>query len=56
MRMMSAIGYATSNAHGCPYCQVHSAATGGEQSPNLVEQSRRVREKRASSILLKNMY
>ena len=38
MKLMSAIGYATSNAHGCSYCQVHSAATGGEQSLNIVEQ------------------
>ena len=44
MRMMSAIGYATSNAHGCSYCQVHSAATGGEQSLNLVEQLKQARQ------------
>ena len=39
MKMMSAIGYATSNAHGCSYCQVHGAAR-GEQSLNVVEQLR----------------
>ena len=48
MKMMSAIGYATSNAHGCSYCQVHSAATGGEQSLNLVEQLKQAREGKVS--------
>ncbi|GAB4536938.1 MAG: hypothetical protein Tsb0014_25150 [Pleurocapsa sp.] len=44
MKMMSAIGYATSNAHGCSYCQVHSAATGGEQSLNVVEQLKQAKQ------------
>ena len=30
--VMNALGYATSNAHGCNYCQVHSASVGGEES------------------------
>ncbi|MGB5970117.1 MAG: efflux RND transporter permease subunit [Spirulinaceae cyanobacterium] len=38
MKLMSAIGYATSHAHGCSYCQVHSAAAGGEQSQEIVKQ------------------
>ncbi|MEM8779442.1 MAG: glutaredoxin, partial [Cyanobacteria bacterium P01_G01_bin.49] len=44
MKLMSAIGYSTSNAHGCSYCQVHSAATGGEQSLNVVEQLKQARQ------------
>lgn len=41
--VMMAAGYATSSAHGCNYCMVHSAATGGEMSlgmPKLVEAAR----------------
>lgn len=49
MKLMSAIGYTTSNAHGCSYCQVHSAATGGEQSLNLVEQLKQARQGNNSS-------
>ncbi len=30
--VMNALGYATSNAHGCNYCQVHSASVGGDES------------------------
>ena len=30
--VMNALGYATSNAHGCDYCQVHSASVGDEDS------------------------
>ena len=37
MPMMSAVGYATSNAQGCSYCQVHSSATGGEKSGSAIE-------------------
>lgn len=44
LKLMSAIGYTTSNAHGCSYCQVHSAATGGEQSLNVVEQLKQARQ------------
>ena len=36
MKNISAVGYSTSNAHGCSYCQVHSAATMGEQSLDMV--------------------
>lgn len=36
--MMYASGFATSNAHGCSYCQVHSAATGDEASVDVVKQ------------------
>lgn len=36
--MMYASGFATSNAHGCAYCQVHSAATGDEKSVDVVKQ------------------
>ena len=49
MKMMSAIGYSTSNAHGCSYCQVHSAATGGEQSLNVVEQLEQARQGKDST-------
>ncbi|WP_272062558.1 glutaredoxin domain-containing protein [Oscillatoria sp. CS-180] len=35
---MFTVGYSTSNVHGCNYCQVHSAATGGEQSLQAVRQ------------------
>lgn len=35
---MFSVGYSTSNAHGCTYCQVHSAATGGEQSLSVIGQ------------------
>ncbi len=48
MKLMSAIGYSTSNAHGCSYCQVHSAATGGEQSLNIVEQLKQARQGKES--------
>lgn len=34
--VMNALGYATSNAQGCNYCQVHSAATGGDESTGYV--------------------
>jgi glutaredoxin len=44
LKLMSAIGYSTSNAHGCSYCQVHSAATGGEQSLDVVEQLKQARQ------------
>ena len=30
--VMNALGYATSNAHGCDYCQVHSASVGDDES------------------------
>lgn len=36
MKNISAVGYSTSNAHGCSYCQVHSVATMGEQSLDMV--------------------
>ncbi|MEL7313364.1 MAG: glutaredoxin domain-containing protein [Cyanobacteria bacterium J06559_3] len=38
-----AVGYSTSNAHGCAYCQVHSAATGGEQSLAIIRHLQQVR-------------
>jgi len=41
---MFAVGYATSNAHGCSYCQVHSAATGGEDSLKVVQQFKQARD------------
>ncbi|MBE9098300.1 glutaredoxin domain-containing protein [Vacuolonema iberomarrocanum] len=41
---MFAVAYSTSNAHGCSYCQVHSAATGGEHSLNVVQQYKQARE------------
>ena len=49
MKLMSAIGYSTSNAHGCSYCQVHSAATGGEQSLNVVEQLKQAHQGKNSA-------
>ena len=36
--MVYASAFATSNAHGCNYCQVHSAATGDEESVDVVKQ------------------
>ena len=36
MKNISVVGYATSNAHGCSYCQVHSVATMGEHSLDMV--------------------
>ena len=36
--VMNALGYATSNAHGCSYCQIHSASVGGEASQGFVAQ------------------
>lgn len=36
--MMYASAFSTSNAHGCSYCQVHSAATGDEESVDVVKQ------------------
>ncbi len=41
--MLCAVGFATSNAHGCNYCQVHSVATMGESSMNAIEQLRLAR-------------
>ena len=41
---MFAVGYATSNAHGCSYCQVHSAATGGENSLKVIQQFKQARD------------
>ncbi len=45
---MYATGYATSNAHGCSYCQVHSAATGGEDSLAVVKQLQQARAAEAT--------
>lgn len=42
--MMYASGFATSNAHGCNYCQVHSAATGDEESVDVVKQLKAAQE------------
>ena len=36
--VMNALGYATSNAHGCDYCQVHSASVGGDESAAFARQ------------------
>ncbi|UOQ49833.1 hypothetical protein MUN88_07100 [Gracilibacillus caseinilyticus] len=41
--MLCAVGYATSNAHGCNYCQVHSVATMGDMSMTAIEQLRLAR-------------
>ncbi len=41
--VMMATGFATSNAHGCNYCQVHMTAAGGDKSlgiPKLIETAR----------------
>lgn len=35
--LMCAVAFATSQAHGCSYCQVHTAATKGELSLNMVQ-------------------
>lgn len=47
MALMSAIGYSTSNAHGCTYCQTHSMATGGEESMTMVEMLNEARRGKA---------
>ena len=39
----TAISYSTSNVHGCNYCQVHSAAAGGDISLRAIEQLRLAR-------------
>ena len=36
MKNISAVAYSTSKAHGCSYCQVHSVATMGEKSLDMV--------------------
>lgn len=41
--MMYACAFATSNAHGCNYCQVH-AATGDEKSVGVMKQLKAARE------------
>lgn len=50
MKLMSVIAYATSNAHGCSYCQVHSAATGGDRSLGVVEQFKKAGQKRNNDL------
>ncbi|MGD1897792.1 MAG: glutaredoxin domain-containing protein, partial [Phormidesmis sp.] len=50
---MFTVGYSTSEAHGCNYCQVHSAATGGQQSLKAVRQ---FKEARAGQRSAKNPY
>lgn len=42
--MMFTTAYATSNAHGCSYCQVHSATTGGEHSLDVIEAMERAKQ------------
>ncbi|NBD31437.1 MAG: glutaredoxin, partial [Cyanobacteria bacterium] len=42
--MMFATSYTTSNAHGCNYCQIHSAAIGGEHSIGVVKKIQAARE------------
>lgn len=44
---MYAVGYATSNAHGCTYCQVHTATTGGEESLAIVRQLKQAQANQA---------
>ncbi|MEO1388354.1 MAG: glutaredoxin domain-containing protein [Cyanobacteria bacterium J06634_6] len=44
MSDMLAVGYATSEAHGCSYCQVHSVAANGEKSLGVGEQLRQAKE------------
>ncbi len=39
---MCAIGYSTSRAHGCTYCQTHTSANGGERSLGLTETLERI--------------
>ncbi len=41
--ILCAVGYATSNAHGCNYCQVHAVSTMGDSSMRAVEQLRMAR-------------
>ena len=42
--VMYAVGFATSEAQGCDYCQVHSASTGGEESAGYTKYIREARE------------
>ncbi|MEL6780203.1 MAG: glutaredoxin [Cyanobacteria bacterium J06597_16] len=44
MSDMLAVGYATSEAHGCSYCQVHSVAANGEKSLGVKEQLQQAKE------------
>ncbi|MEL6492687.1 MAG: glutaredoxin domain-containing protein [Cyanobacteria bacterium J06621_3] len=44
MSDMLAVGYATSEAHGCSYCQIHSVAANGEKSLGVREQLRQAKE------------
>ncbi|MGB7414721.1 MAG: glutaredoxin domain-containing protein [Thermosynechococcaceae cyanobacterium] len=44
---MFSVGYSTSNAHGCSYCQVHSAATGGEKSLTVIKQLKQAQSGKA---------
>jgi glutaredoxin len=46
--MMFAASYTTSNAHGCNYCQIHSAAIGGENSLGVVKQIKATRQGKGS--------
>ncbi|MEL7315510.1 MAG: hypothetical protein AAF215_33510 [Cyanobacteria bacterium P01_A01_bin.123] len=46
---MYAVGYATSQAHGCSYCQVHSAATGSEESLRVIHQLQQAKTGRADA-------
>ncbi len=41
---MPVVAYGTSNAHGCSYCQVHSAATTGKQSLSAVKELKQALE------------
>lgn len=44
MKNISVVGYSTSNSHGCSYCQVHSVATMGEHSLDMVGKLKKARE------------
>ncbi len=41
-QMMFAVGYSTSNAQGCSYCQAHSAAIAGDTSLGVVGETQKV--------------
>ncbi|MEL6552795.1 MAG: glutaredoxin domain-containing protein [Cyanobacteria bacterium J06621_11] len=44
MTNMFAVAYATSNAHGCAYCQTHSIAAQGENTLKIPQQLEQVRK------------
>ncbi len=42
--VMSALGFATSKAQGCDYCQIHSASAGSEEAGDYTQQIQRAQD------------